>query len=69
MMLISGAIISCDGNVLQSLSQDHNIIVLGIKLAAATIFLSQRNNRQDKTKRNGNTVFVLLDLLSDNSKL
>ena len=50
MMLISGAIISCDENVLQSLSQDHNIIVLGIKLAAATIFLSQRNNRQDKTK-------------------
>lgn len=50
MMLISGAIISCDGNVLQSLSQDHNIIVLGTKLAAATIFLSQRNNRQDKTK-------------------
>lgn len=48
MMLNSGAIISCDGNVLQSLSQDRNIIVLGIKLAAATILLSQRNNRQDK---------------------
>ena len=44
----SRALINSEGNVPHSLSQDHNKMVLGIKLAAATILLKLRSNGQDK---------------------